>query len=151
MAFPGHGGPRMQLRKLFSEFDPAINLSPVPDLEILGIREDSRKVKVGDLFIARAGTKTDGAKFVADPAARGAVAVVADHQVDGCALPQIKVTDSAAAASLLAQAYHGWPSRKVRVIGVTGTNGKTTTTYLVRHLLQKVRVNCGLVGTVQIY
>src|SRR5437773_8995794 len=102
---------QMLLRKLFSEFDPPINLSPVSDLEILGIREDSRKVKVGDLFIARAGAKTDGAKFIADAAAKGAIAVVAEHEIDDCALPQIRVSDSAAAASLLAHAYHGWPSR----------------------------------------
>src|SRR5262249_42307136 len=137
-------------RKLLTDFDPSTDVSAVPDIEILGVRDDSRRVKVGDLFIARAGPKTDGAKFVADAQSNGAIAVVTEKKSDRCSLPQIVVPDAALAASILANLYHGSPSRKVRVIGVTGTNGKTTTTYLVRHLLSKVRARCGLIGTVQI-
>jgi len=141
----------MLLRKLFAEYgDPSIDISAIPDLEILGIREDSRNIRVGDLFVARPGSKTDGAKFIADAVSSGAIAVVTEQPIASVTIPQIVVQDAAYAASKLANVYHGSPSRKVRVIGVTGTNGKTTTTYLVRHLLKKVRAKCGLVGTVQI-
>jgi UDP-N-acetylmuramoyl-L-alanyl-D-glutamate--2,6-diaminopimelate ligase len=140
----------MLLRQLLADFDPALDLSGIPDLEILGVRDDSRKVKVGDLFVARPGSKTDGAQFVADAHARGAVALVADRRIDAAPIPQICVPDTSLAASVLANLFQGSPSKKLRVIGITGTNGKTTTTYLLRHILGKLSVKCGLVGTVQI-
>ena len=86
----------MLLRKLLAEFDPSMDLSAVPDLEILGVRDDSRKVKIGDLFVARGGTKTDSGKFIADAQSRGAIAVVTQSNIDRCALPQILVPDSTA-------------------------------------------------------
>jgi UDP-N-acetylmuramoyl-L-alanyl-D-glutamate--2,6-diaminopimelate ligase len=139
------------LRKLLASFDPAANLNGIPaDLEITGVRDDSRHVQRGDLFIARPGNKTDGQKFIADAYAKGAAAVVTQTKIPSCILPQIMVPDAGAAASVLAHLFHGSPSTKVKVLGVTGTNGKTTTTYLVRHLLGKVKMRCGLVGTVEI-
>jgi UDP-N-acetylmuramoyl-L-alanyl-D-glutamate--2,6-diaminopimelate ligase len=138
------------LRTLISRFDSSLNPADVPDVEILGIKEDSRQVHKGDLFIARSGTKTDGRQFIADAAAKGAVAVITDQKLSDPPLPQVVVQDAAAAASILANLYHGDPSRKVRVLAVTGTNGKTTTTYLIRHLLAKAKHRCGLIGTVEI-
>jgi len=120
----------------------------VPNVEVLGISEDSRTIKTGDLFVARPGTKTDGAKFVADAHARGAVAVITTKRFDNLPLPQIVLPDLAA-ASILANAYHGHPSHSFRVIGVTGTNGKTTTTYLLRSILEADGRATGLVGTVE--
>src|SRR5437867_1135629 len=104
----------MLLRKLLAEFSSFIDVSHVPDLEILGVRDDSRQVKVGDLFIARPGTKTDGARFVADAQANGAVAVVVEKRIEECSLPQVLVPDSATATSVLAHRYYGSPSEKVK-------------------------------------
>jgi UDP-N-acetylmuramoyl-L-alanyl-D-glutamate--2,6-diaminopimelate ligase len=138
------------LKKLLGQFDSTLDLSGVPDLEILGVKDDSRKVRKGDLFIARPGTKTDGGEFILDAANKGAVAVITQAKLEKSPLPQILVKDAAAVSSILAHLYHGEPSRKLKVIGVTGTNGKTTTTYLVRHLLAKAKQRCGLIGTVEI-
>ena len=139
----------MLLRKLISQFDPALNLAAIPDFEILGIKEDSRQVHKGDLFIARAGTATDGRQFITDAAKKGAVAVVTETAIADSPLPQIVVKDAANASSVLANIYFGDPSAKIKVLGVTGTNGKTTTTYLIRHLLQKNKNRCGMIGTVE--
>ena len=122
-----------------------------PDLVITGIhQEDSRLIQPGNLFVARGGTKTDGSKFLDQACARGAVAVVTSAVQPGCPLPQIVVADPAMAASYLANAFFKEPSRSVKVIGVTGTNGKTTTAYLLRHVLNHFNLNCGMMGTVEI-
>ncbi len=140
----------MQLHALLRHLDPRPTLSGIPDADITGVSEDSRRVKAGNLFIARAGTKADGMQFVADAKSRGAVAVVTQTRASGCPLPQIVIPDPARAASLIANLYQGSPSHKLRCFAVTGTNGKTTTTYLLRHLLTRVGQKCGLIGTVEI-
>ena len=118
-----------------------------------GVREDSRRVRPGDLFVARPGASADGARFLADAASRGAVAAVAASRPADAPLPVVVAPDvDSAAASVLANALHGDPTRgdgAVRAVGVTGTNGKTTVAYLVRHLLGSAGVKCGLIGTVE--
>src|SRR5688500_5648383 len=138
------------LLTLLRQFDSSISLATIPNAEINGVREDSRQVTPGDLFAARGGTKTDGVKYVADAHARGAIAVVCEAKIPNSPLPCVVVKDAGAAASILANLFHGSPAAKMRVFGVTGTNGKTTTTYLVRHLLGKVGQRCGMIGTVEI-
>lgn len=127
--------------------------STVSDRDITGICDDSRKVCPGDLFVARAGTSADGAQFLADAEARGAVAAVVIRP-DGLAAPTFGTLATVATAnatmpSLLAQAFAGHPTLAVKVLGVTGTNGKTTTTYLLRHLLSKQKQRCGMIGTIE--
>ena len=141
----------MQLVALLRQFDPQLSLSGIPDdLEINGVVEDSRRAGPGSLFVARAGTKTDGKQFVADAKAHGAAAVVTPIKLSGSPLPQVVVPDTDRAASVLANLCAGMPSHKMRCFAVTGTNGKTTTTYLLRHLLGKSGQRCGLIGTVEI-
>jgi UDP-N-acetylmuramoyl-L-alanyl-D-glutamate--2,6-diaminopimelate ligase len=140
----------MQLHALLRLLDPRPSLSGIPDLDITGVSEDSRRIGPGGLFIARAGTKADGIQYVADAKAKGAVAVVTQAKTPGCPLPQVVVPDPARAASFLANLFHGSPSHKMRCFAVTGTNGKTTTTYLLRHLLGRVGQKCGMIGTVEI-
>ena len=145
----------MLLHTLLRQYDPKAVLTGVPNVEIAGVREDSRQVVRGDLFVARPGAHTDGLRFVADAKARGAVAVVSQTPLPkghgGIGMPQVVVADAGAAASVLANLFHGNPAEKVRSLAVTGTNGKTTTTYLIRHLLAKVAsVRCGMIGTVEI-
>ncbi len=140
----------MLLHTLLRQFDPSLTLENIPNLQIRRVQEDSRKVQAGDLFVARPGTRSNGVNFTADAARRGAAAIIAQQLAAECKIPQIKVSDAAAAASLLANLVHRSPSQTVRVLGITGTNGKTTTAYIVRHILAKAKIKCGLVGTVEI-
>jgi UDP-N-acetylmuramoyl-L-alanyl-D-glutamate--2,6-diaminopimelate ligase len=117
---------------------------------VTGLTEDSRKVLPGYVFIARSGTKTDGAQFLADAAAKGAIAAIVQTPVAGVTLPQIVHPEPSLAASVLANAFFGQPSRQMPVFGVTGTNGKTTVAYIVRHLLNHLSRKTGLIGTVEI-
>lgn len=150
----------MRLRELFRLFDPTLDVSRLPDLRVTQVTEDSRQVHPGAVFIARTGARTDGTRFIDDAARRGAVAVVAarGHQPDpfhppagerNRALPVVAVDDPGSAGSILAHLLHRQPSRRMSVAGVTGTNGKTTVTYLLRHILRVSGRPCGLIGTVQ--
>lgn len=119
--------------------------------EIAEVVEDSRQVVPGCLFIARGGTKTDGRRFIDDAIARGAAAVLTDDaSAVGSTCAALLARDVAQAAAQIAERFHGHPSSQLKLIGITGTNGKTTTTYLVRHLLRSAGIRCGLIGTVEI-
>jgi UDP-N-acetylmuramoyl-L-alanyl-D-glutamate--2,6-diaminopimelate ligase len=104
------------------------------DVWVRGVSQDSRAARPGDLFLAWGGTQTDAHDFVREAAARGAVAAVVERALD-VELPQLIVTDGRRAAALAADAVMGFPSRRLRAFGVTGTNGKTTTSLLIRHLM----------------
>src|SRR4051812_26664234 len=140
----------MLLYDLLRSIPARLDLAGVPNLEITGVREDSRQVRPGDLFVARPGTKTDGSQFLEDARRAGAVAAIVTQRASSSSLPQVVVRNIAAAASALAMALRGRPDKQVKVVGITGTNGKTTTAYLVRHLLNKTGSKCGVVGTVEI-
>ncbi|MCI0629687.1 MAG: UDP-N-acetylmuramyl-tripeptide synthetase, partial [Phycisphaerales bacterium] len=118
---------------------------------ISAIVEDSRRAGKGSLFIARHGTKSDGRGFVADAVSRGAVAVLTDELES---LPSdvagLACDDPAAIGAKLAERFYGNPSQALELIGITGTNGKTTTTYLIQQLLNHAGMRCGLIGTVEI-
>jgi UDP-N-acetylmuramoyl-L-alanyl-D-glutamate--2,6-diaminopimelate ligase len=140
----------MHLHTLFKQIHPRPSLAGIPNVAITGVQDDSRLVKPGDLFVARSGTKTDGAQFVKDAQDKGAVAVLSSGKVDGCTIPQVVTKDPAGVTSVLAHAFNEHPTKTVRVLGVTGTNGKTTTTYIIRHLLNAASARCGMIGTVEI-
>jgi UDP-N-acetylmuramoyl-L-alanyl-D-glutamate--2,6-diaminopimelate ligase len=140
----------MLLHKLLAELDPQLPLSGISNPEISGICDDSRLVKPGDLFVARSGPNTDGSQYVSEAIRRGAMAIVADHDAGEGRPGRITVPDAGLAVSKLAHIFHVYPSEKMHVLGVTGTNGKTTTTYLMRHILRRARQRCGLIGTVEI-
>ncbi len=119
-------------------------------IEINRICEDSRLVRPGDLFIAKPGVKIDGLRFLTDAATRGAVVAIARVAPPDAPLPVVPYSEPARAASVLANVLAGLPSDTVKVLAVTGTNGKTTTTYIIRHLLAKLGRKCGMIGTVEI-
>jgi UDP-N-acetylmuramoyl-L-alanyl-D-glutamate--2,6-diaminopimelate ligase len=146
---PGEGISLMLLHTLLRHLDLKTP-SRVPNVEITGVCEDSRKIQPGNLFIARPGTKADGQQFLTDAKSRGAAAAIVQTKVAKSPLPQVVVPNAGAAASVLAHAIHDHPGHIVRTLAVTGTNGKTTTTYIIRHLLAKLSVRCGLIGTVEI-
>lgn len=114
-----------------------------------GIAIDSRKVEAGDLFICLPGHTVDGHDYALQAAEQGAAALVVERWMDGVALPQLKVKDSRLAMAILGGVFYGSPSSRLKVIGVTGTNGKTTTTYLIERILQDQGRATGLIGTIQ--
>lgn len=116
--------------------------------EITGLAYHSARVAPGNLFVAIRGYKTDGHRFLGQAVARGAVAAVVEQIDAGIALPQFRVADSRQALAALADRYYGHPSRKLTVIGVTATNGKTTTTFMTNAILEAHGLKTGLIGTV---
>lgn len=122
-------------------------LLSAPDAEpaLTGITADSRSVMPGAIYVAVRGSQMDGHRFVADAVRRGAVAVIAERACDS-GVPEVIVADGRRAAIVAGRAWHGDPGRRLTLIGVTGTNGKTTTTALVRHLFNAAGT-AGSIGT----
>jgi UDP-N-acetylmuramoyl-L-alanyl-D-glutamate--2,6-diaminopimelate ligase len=112
------------------------------------ITDDSRAVVSGSLFVAVKGERVDGHGFIGQAIKAGAVGVIAQSSVPSGTLPFVQVADSRKALGLLGSQFHGNPSARLKLIGVTGTNGKTTTTYLCKALLEGVGQRVGLIGTV---
>lgn len=120
----------------------------LPDMEITGLTDDSRKVQPGMLFACIRGERFDGHTAAKDVLERGAAAVLADHDL-GLGDRQILTEDTRALYGKLCAAWFGHPERKMRFIGVTGTNGKTTITNLIKHILTENGHKVGLIGTIQ--
>jgi UDP-N-acetylmuramoyl-L-alanyl-D-glutamate--2,6-diaminopimelate ligase len=116
---------------------------------IAGVAYDSRQAARGDVFVALKGQRADGAAFARQAVANGAVAVVSEDPRPGdISVPWTTVTNARLALAVLAAAQWGDPSREMQVIGITGTNGKTTTAYLVASIFDAARIPCGILGTV---
>ncbi len=121
----------------------------MPDLEVTQVTDDSREVRPGALFVAVAGGAADGHRFIPQAVNRGAAAVLVEGEVKVPApAVGVRVPSTRALLGPLAHAFWGSPSERLKVIGVTGTKGKTTVTWAVQHLLEKAGVPCGLIGTV---
>jgi UDP-N-acetylmuramoyl-L-alanyl-D-glutamate--2,6-diaminopimelate ligase len=125
--------------------DPAGEAAGV---EITGLAYDSREVAPGDLFFCVSGFRSDGHAFAPEAVRAGAAALVVERPL-GLGVPEVVVASARAAMAPAAARFYGEPARELRVVGVTGTNGKTTTAYLVRALLEAGGVQCGLLGTVK--
>lgn len=119
------------------------------DIDISGIAYDSRKVQKGCLFVAITGFKEDGHRFIESAINNGASAIIVEKDVKVASIPVIKVDDSRKALAKLSAKFYNYPSKDLTVIGVTGTNGKTTTTYLIDSILKKLGINTGLIGTIK--
>jgi len=119
------------------------------ECEVTGISYDSRKVKPGDLFVAILGHKTDGHKFAQQAMENGAAAALVQHWIPDLNLPQILVENTRCALGLVSANFFANPSEKIRVLGITGTNGKTTCTYLVKSILEAAGYKVGIIGTIQ--
>src|SRR5258708_38520483 len=125
---------------------------PVADVDITApISEDSRDVKPGGVFVARKGPHTDSHDLIGVAIAQGAVAVVGERAPESvnCSVPYAQVADAQQAIGPLASAYYGYPSRQLIVIGVTGTDGKTTTTNLIFSILKAANVKVVMLTTVR--
>lgn len=119
-----------------------------PSTRFADVRSDSRRVEPRDLFVALRGQRDDGARFVDDAARRGACAVLTDRPIPS-PLPVVVCDDARRALAEAAELVHGQPSRAMRVVGITGTNGKTTTSWIVHEALSLAGTEAGLVGTVE--
>ena len=117
-------------------------------LEIRAITQDSRKVGKGDLFVAIPGTAVDGAQFAPDAVRAGAAAILAERKID-VGVPCVVVPDVRRALALVASNFYAKPAEELTLLGVTGTNGKTTTAFLLESMCAAGRASVGLLGTVQ--
>ena len=136
----------MKLSELLKDTD-VLTLAAPSECEIGGVSYDSRKVKPGDVFVAISGFETDGYKYIPSAVEKGAAVVISDRvpQVD---IPYVLVRDCRRALALLSRNFFGDPAGEMQIIGITGTNGKTTTTYLLKHLLEDtIGAKVGLIGT----
>lgn len=139
----------MKLKDIFEgiEFKSDVVLE---DIEIEGIAYNSQKVERKYLFVAIEGFKTDGHKYIASAIENGAAAVVVQKKVEGipAGVPVLEVSNSREALAKLACNFYGDPSSKLNLIGITGTNGKTTTTYLTRAIFEEIGHKVGIIGTI---
>jgi UDP-N-acetylmuramoyl-L-alanyl-D-glutamate--2,6-diaminopimelate ligase len=117
------------------------------DVRISGLNYDSRHVQRGDLFFAVSGAHVDGHAYVAQAVERGASAVVSERPVN-TSVPSIVAPSILEAMSKISAAFYDHPSKRIPVIGITGTNGKTTTTFLIENIFRKAERLCGVLGTV---
>ncbi|NQU06952.1 MAG: UDP-N-acetylmuramoyl-L-alanyl-D-glutamate--2,6-diaminopimelate ligase [Candidatus Abyssubacteria bacterium] len=119
------------------------------DVEITGVSTDSRTIQPGNLFVAIAGSTADGHRYMEDALKRGAVALAGEASPPAAGEAAfIRTPNSRIAAALLAEAFHGYPSRKLSVVGITGTNGKSSTLYLIRSILSAANLPSSAVGTI---
>jgi len=120
------------------------------DVDVTGVQSDSRAIEPGDVYVAIKGLRADGHDFAAQAIARGAVAVVCERELAGITAPQVIVDDSTRALGILTGKSFGDPAKAMTLIAVTGTNGKTTTTYLVESILAAAGHKPGVIGTVEL-
>lgn len=118
-------------------------------MKISGIACDSRKVKPGNVFVCITGYETDGHKYAKSAVENGAVAVVAEHDLPTVDVPCVIVDNTRKAMSEMAATFYDYPYKKFKLIGITGTNGKTSTTYLIKSILEHLGKKVGLIGTNQ--
>lgn len=138
----------MKLQSILKGID-IVEIYNEKDIEISHITNNSRQCKEGSLFAAVRGFQTDGHKYIESAVQNGAVAVICEEYCPGADCTQIVVKSSRQAEALAASNFYDTPHKKFRLIGVTGTNGKTTVTYLVKHILEHSGKKVGLIGTNQ--
>jgi UDP-N-acetylmuramoyl-L-alanyl-D-glutamate--2,6-diaminopimelate ligase len=138
----------MHLHDLLTSL-PEIDPTAFDDVLVQSIRVDSRRVSPGALFVALRGQTHDGHAFLEEAVHRGAAAALGEQDLPDPPLPYIRVDDSRLALARLASAWHGHPSRRLILIGVTGTDGKTTTVHLLHHLLLAAGLRSGMITTVK--
>ena len=135
------------LQHIFTELPPPFCMANIPDIPITGISIDSRAVKPGHLFVAMKGGTIDGHDYIQNAIDNGAVAIVG--QVANLPYaPYIRLENPRQALTWLAAAFYNWPGRRLTVIGVTGTDGKTTTTNLIHKILLAANIRAGMISTV---
>jgi UDP-N-acetylmuramoyl-L-alanyl-D-glutamate--2,6-diaminopimelate ligase len=144
-------GPRIasvNLRELIADLPVARRFGD-PDIAIGSLAYDNRRVTPGALFFCVKGEKADGHEFAAAAVEAGAVGLVVERELPDLEVTQVLVPDARAAMAPLAAHFWGDPTAQLKLVGVTGTNGKTTTAFVVREILEAAGIQCGLLGTVK--
>ena len=139
----------MKLKTLIKRLKP-IEVVGRTDLEIKDIKIDSKKVVSDTLFVCIRGKDNDGHKFIKEAERYGAVAIICEKKLD-TSLTQVVVKDTRIALSIIASEFYGRADKKIKLIGVLGTNGKTTTSHLIYNVLKNSGINAGLIGTIGTY
>ena len=143
------GGIIVRLDKLLERLEYEV-VQGSDEIEITTLINDSRKVEEGSVFVCISGAVSDGHKYIPDVAAKGAAAVVVEREVEAPEnVTVIQVADTRYALALMSAAYFDYPAEKMKVIGITGTKGKTTTTYMIKSILDSVGYKVGLIGTIE--
>lgn len=121
------------------------------EMEISDFQYDSRKVEKDSLFVCITGFQTDGHKYIPMAVEKGAVALLCEHRVEGVpeGVTVIVTENNRVALAVVSANFYGHPSKEMNAIGVTGTNGKTSTTYLMKSILDRVGKKVGIVGTIE--
>src|SRR5881394_4046826 len=138
----------MQLKTLLAATPVREIIGPV-DRAVESIAYDSRRVQRDGLFVALRGEKSDGHDFIGQAVEKGATVIVAERAEKNSRATGVVVENTRSAMADLAARFYNFPARKLKLAAVTGTNGKTTTTFLIKHICEKARMRCGLLGTVQ--
>ncbi|GMQ59909.1 UDP-N-acetylmuramoyl-L-alanyl-D-glutamate--2,6-diaminopimelate ligase [Vallitalea sediminicola] len=140
----------MKLQGLLKNIDYEV-LQGNEDINISNIQYDSRKVTDASLFVCIKGFKEDGHKYVGSAVSKGAKAILVEEDVDGIDedVAILKVDDTRKAIAFIAERYYNHPSNKFRLIGVTGTNGKTSITYLAKSIIEEFNKKTGIIGTIE--
>jgi len=138
----------MQLKTLLSATAVRQIIGPV-DRPVENITYDSRRVQRNSLFVALRGEKTDGHQFIGQAIDKGASVIVAERENTDSRVTFLVVENTRTALADISAAYYRYPARKLKLAAVTGTNGKTTTTFLIKHICENAGLRCGLIGTVR--
>ena len=140
---------RMKLTSLLERLEYEVRQGS-DEIEVTELVNDSRKVTEGSVFVCISGAVSDGHTYVEEVAGKGAKAVIVEKPVEAPeGVTVIHVDDTRYALALMSAAYFGYPAEKLHVIGITGTKGKTTTTYMVKSILEAAGHNVGLIGTIE--
>ncbi|UOR12049.1 UDP-N-acetylmuramoyl-L-alanyl-D-glutamate--2,6-diaminopimelate ligase [Halobacillus amylolyticus] len=140
----------MKLLHLIEELETETeDKSMIKDISVQGIADSSLDVEKNFIFVAIKGFNTDGHSFIGQAIQKGACAVVGEEDITDSLVPYIRVKSSRRALGIIANKFYGSPSKDKLLIGVTGTNGKTTTSYLLRHVLEANGISCSMIGTIQ--
>ena len=139
----------MRLKKLLNNI--TYNAKNYSDIEITGIEHDSRKIKVGNIYVCLKGLNADGHDFAKSACEGGAACLIVEDFIKEIAVVQIKVNDTRETYSKIASNWYGNPHEKLKIIAVTGTNGKTTTTHVIKTVLENANIKTAVMGTIGAY
>lgn len=138
----------MKLSKLLLAIFTTVDISDQQNLVVKGITFNSAKVENGFLFIAITGNSTDGHLFMDDAIENGAIAIIGEQIFESLDVPYFRVSNARKSLAILAKTFYDNPTRDKIIIGITGTNGKTTTAYMLKHILDTQGISCALFGSI---
>ena len=118
------------------------------NIDIKGLSYDSRKVSAGDIFFALNGTHTNGIEFADQAISKGAICIISSTKIDNCKCTNLVVDDVFSCMSKISAKFYDYPDKKLTIIGVTGTNGKTSITYMTESIFKNLNINIGVIGTI---